>query len=112
MGIPEKNRFIQVSPSLNEIKETYLKLLKIQKDAEKPFLIFVYFGGHGATDIEKQVFLLNHSDPKEVIFNVEYKMRRLANMPFSSARICCVFDCCRVPLSNMKGLIAGRGGPP
>ena len=86
------------------MKKTYVKLLMIERDARKPFLIFVYFLGHGVTESGKQIFLLNNSDPREVIFNCEYKMRKLANIQGTKAHVCCVFDCCRVPLGNMNGL--------
>ena len=89
---------------MKEVKETYEKLMKIQKEKQKPIIIFVYFGGHGATENEKQLFLLNNSDPKKVMFPLEFKMRYLANAPYSTARVCCVFDCCRVPLISMEGL--------
>jgi len=72
-------------------------------------LLFVYVGGHGATQDEKQVYLLNSSDPKKAIFHLEFKLRYLAKDPDSLMRIGAVFDCCRVNLTNLKGLNAGRG---
>ena len=39
-----------------------MKASRAHSTAEEPHLIFVYVGGHGATDDEKQIFLLNESD--------------------------------------------------
>ena len=40
---------------------------------------------------------------------IEFKLRYLKNDPLGCARICCIFDCCRVSLTNMTGLLQGRG---
>ena len=52
--------------------------MDIEKAAQKPYILFVYFGGHGATENEKQIFLLNNSEPREVMYNVELKLRHMA----------------------------------
>ena len=72
-------------------------------------MLFCYFGGHGATLDEKQVYLINSSEPKEAVFNIEFKLRYLSNDPMSLLRINTVFDCCRINITNLKGLNAGRG---
>ena len=75
-----------------------------------PHLVFAYFGGHGATLNEKQLFLLNASESKHVSITAEVKLRRLAlDDEFKCAHVWCVFDCCRVPLENMRGLQQGKG---
>ena len=56
MGIPEKNRYINISPSLKDLKKTYLAILKHCKQLSMEnnrHLLVVYVGGHGATDAEK-----------------------------------------------------------
>ena len=46
---------------------------------------------------------------KEAVFQIELKLRMMASNILSLARIFAVYDCCRVPLRNFSGLIAGRG---
>ena len=72
-------------------------------------MLFVYIGGHGATLDERQMYLLNSSDPKSAFFAIEYKLRYLTNDPGSLIHIIAVFDCCRVNMAKIKGLNAGRG---
>ena len=94
------------------LKKTYMTLLKLSRKLSgegKPHVIFVYIGGHGATQSEKQIYLLNSETPNGAMFQIEYKLRYLTNDPTSCARIFGVFDCCRVPLKNMPGLTSGRG---
>ena len=111
-GIPEDNRFIDISPTMTDLKKTYMKILKISRansGAGKPHVIFVYIGGHGATQSEKQIYLLNSETPNGAMFQIEYKLRYITSDALSTARIFGVFDCCRVPLKNMPGLTSGRG---
>ena len=78
----------------------------------KPHVIFAYAGGHGATDGEKlqQLFILNSNDPKNATFQLEFKLRYLVADPLTLARMFAVFDCCRVPVKNLAGLVSdGRG---
>ena len=89
-----------------------MKILKLSRkltNDRKPHLLFVYIGGHGATLDEKQVYLLNSNSPQKAIFHFEFKLRYLSNDPDSLLRINAVFDCCRVNLTNLIGLNAGRG---
>ena len=72
-------------------------------------MLVVYVGGHGATDAEKQIYLLNETDAKLAQFQIEFKLRYIANDPTSITQVFGVFDCCRVPLNEMKGLINARG---
>ena len=56
LGIPEENRFINISPSSDDLKKSYLEILTRSRrfSADKvPHVIFVYVGGHGATEGEK-----------------------------------------------------------
>ena len=72
----------------------------------------MYIGGHGATKLEKQMYLLNSSDPKKVTYQIEYKLRNLIRDDDSFTRIVAVFDCCRANLANYEGLekaYAGKG---
>ena len=88
-----------------------MKIMKLSRTLShegKPHLLVVYIGGHGATLDEKQVYLLNSSDSKEAVFHIEFKLRYLSNDLMSLLRINTVFDCCRINLTNLKGL-NGRG---
>ena len=69
----------------------------------------MYVGGHGATMDEKQIYLLNDSDPKKAQFHIEFKLRYISTDPTSITRIKAVFDCCRVNVSSIVGLSANRG---
>ena len=89
-----------------------MKILKLTRKLSvegKPHLLFVYIGGHGATLDEKQVYLLNSNVPQKAVFHFEFKLRYLSNDPDSLLRVNAVFDCCRVNLTNLIGLNAGRG---
>ena len=66
--------------------------------------MFVYAGGHGATDEEKQIFLLNSNDANQAQFKLELKLRMIIGDSLSLGRIFAVYDCCRVPLRNFPGL--------
>ena len=66
-------------------------------------------GGHGATENEKQVYLLNCNESKGAIFHIEFKLRYLVSDLLSYGRIFAIYDCCRVKLGNMPGLVTGRG---
>ena len=66
-------------------------------------------GGHGATDNEKQIYLLNEAEAKNAQYAIEFKLRYLTNDELSLTRVFAVFDCCRVPLKNMKGLLNAKG---
>ena len=112
MGIPEANTYTNNRSSLSDLKTTYLALPKMSRKksaAEIPHVIFVYCGGHGATQAEKQLYLINSGDPANAMFQLEFKLRYLVKDQFSTCRIFGVFDCCRVNLTNMPGLAMGRG---
>ena len=69
--VPESNMYITHGPNIKDLKSTYMSILKISKKktaAEEPHMIFVYIGGHGATHCEKQIYLLNSSDPGSAMF--------------------------------------------
>ena len=112
LGIPKERRFINISPKLEDLKASYKEILKISRKLtqdEKPHVIFVYAGGHGATDNEQQIFLLNSNNPKNAYFHLEYKLRFMVADLLTLARVFGVFDCCRVPMKNLRGLSDGRG---
>ena len=56
LGIPEENRFINMNPTFKELKDTHKEILKLSAKLnhvdKKPHVIFVYAGGHGATENE------------------------------------------------------------
>ena len=71
LGVPEANRFIDISPSVADLKKSYMAIMKMsrKKSADEiPHVIFVYIGGHGATQAEKQIYLLNDSSPANAMF--------------------------------------------
>ena len=112
VGVQDEYRFIDISPTLKDLKANYLKILKLCKMFSlegEPHLLIVYVGGHGATMDEKQVYLLNDSDAKKAQFHIEFKLRYIANDPTSITRIKAVFDCCRINLNSMAGLANARG---
>ena len=96
------------------MKETYLQITKRSRKYTvdgKQHLIFVYMGGHGATYSEKQIYLLNDSDPNKAQYEIEYKLRYLVfKDPDTTAHVCAIFDCCRVNLGGLEGLYQTRGG--
>ena len=113
LGVPQENRFIDINPTFKKLKTSYKDVMKLSRKLTndgKPHVIFVYAGGHGATDNEQQLFLLNSNDPSQAYFHLEYKLRVMVADILTLARIFGVFDCCRVPLKNLPGLAAGRGG--
>ena len=67
-------------------------------------------GGHGATDNEKQIYLLNEAEAKNAQYAIEFKLRYLTNDELSLTRVFAVFDCCRVPIMNLKGLSNTKRG--
>ena len=100
-GVPDSNIFRCEEPTQAVMKKTYMEILKLTRKLtaeKKPHLIMVYCGGHGATQNEKQVFLLNSAKPSDALFQLEFKLRYLVQDPCSTARIFGMFDCCRVPL--------------
>ena len=115
LGVPQENRFIDINPTFKKLKTSYKDVMKLSRKLTndgKPHVIFVYAGGHGATDSEKlqQLFLLNSNNPKDACFHLEYKLRYLVADPLTLARMFAVFDCCRVPVKNLAGLVSdGRG---
>ena len=65
----------------------------------------VYCGGHGATKGERQQYLLNNKDAKQVIFPLQYKLEfMILPEQASLCRIFAVYDCCRMPIEDLKGL--------
>ena len=76
------------------LKKTYMTLLKLSRKLSgegKPHMIFVYIGGHGATQSEKQIYLLNSETPNGAMFQIEYKLRYITSDALSTARIFGVF---------------------
>ena len=53
--------------------------------------------------------MLNEADAKFAQFQIEFKLRYISNDPTSITQVFGVFDCCRVPLNEMKGLLNARG---
>ena len=65
----------------------------------------MYCGGHGASQAEKQVFLLNGDRERDVLYNVEQHLRYFVKHDQErQLHIFAIYDCCRVMLQNMPGL--------
>lgn len=111
-NVKDKNIFRDEEATSESTKKIYEEIVKesrrLSADGQK-HLIMVYCGGHGASLKEKQVFLFNSSNPNKAKVELEFKLRYILG-PASLARIFCMFDCCRVPLSNFPGLSGSRGG--
>ena len=111
LGVKDENIFRDEEATAAQMKKTYMQILKKSRAltaADTPHLIMFYCGGHGATQNEKQVFLLNSDKPADALFQLEFKLRYLVQDPTTKARIFGMYDCCRVPLQNMPAL-CGRG---
>ena len=111
MEIEESDTYIDISPSVKDLKISYLKILKksrqLSKD-KKLHRIIVYVGGHGASDQLSQILLLNDSNPKKAPFHIEYKLRYLLScQPGSTAHIMVLFECSRVKLDSIPELKSG-----
>ena len=70
----------------------------------------VYCGGHGATQDEKQIYVVNSDKPKQAMFQMEFKLRYLVQDDDTTCRVFAIFDCCRVKLGNYEGLAAQARG--
>ena len=66
---------------------------------------YVHVGGHGIIKDGMVNILCNSSDPKEMKFPLESKLRIMAKQP--GAYIILVLDCCR---ENMREQMRGLGG--
>ena len=109
MGVTDKYTWKDISPTPEKLTKTYKEILKASNACKKPHVLFVYAGGHGATSNEKQIFLLNTKVAEHATFQLEEKLRYIVGRA-SIARVFAVYDCCRVPLSNYKGLGAPKRG--
>jgi hypothetical protein len=54
--------------------------------------------------------LLNADNVTQAVFQLEIKLRYLVKDDNTKCKIMAIYDCCRVELSSMSGLSAGRGG--
>ena len=112
-GIPKENRYINISPNISDLKKSSLDILKHSRKLSgegTAHVIFIYARGNGATQEGKQLFLLNSEEAKSAFFHLEYKLRSMAADELSLARIFAVYDCCRIPLKNLPGLVSNKGG--
>lgn len=95
-----------MNPTKKELDESF-KFLKKEtvrlSNENKPHVVFIYFGGHGASVKEQQLYLLNNEEPKHATFNLEIKARSLTG-DYSLCKVFAIYDCCRVPLDTIKEL--------
>ena len=76
------------------------------KTEESSFLL-VYCSGHGVSWTSKQVYVLNKST--DATFNIEYKLRLLADKFDNFCHIFAIYDVCNTDLSTLPELLAVRG---
>ena len=104
MGIKEEYMWIDIDPTHEQLKKSFLEIYKLENKlaaAGISFTLFVYCGGHGGTHDEKQVFLLNSNDNQKAHVPIEQKLERLVGGPLKEekdSRVIAFYDCCRVSL--------------
>ena len=76
------------------------------KSIDSAFLL-VYCSGHGVSFQSKQVYVLNQNS--DVTFNIEYKLRLLADKFDNFCHIFAIYDVCNTDLSTLPELLAVRG---
>ena len=110
LGIPDENiRQFHSSTKkdlnryYNELKKEYNKLMKKEDDV----FLLVYCSGHGVTSSCKQVYVLDKD--KDATFNIEQKLRMMADKFENFLHIFAIYDVCQSDLSNMPELLAVRG---
>ena len=70
-GVQPDDFYKDSEPDMKALKTTYSKIMKKSRGLThegKNHLIMVYCGGHGATQHEKQIYLLNSSEAKNAMF--------------------------------------------
>lgn len=111
LGIPEDHIYINNAATRDEVNSTYKEMRLVSKKLnyeKRPHTFLVYAGGHGASTNEQQLYLLNGSNAKATIINLEYKLRYLVKDEESLLKVFAIYDCCRVELKNIVGLAGGR----
>jgi len=76
------------------------------KSTDSVFL-FVYISGHGVSSNSKQVYVLNQQT--DATFNIEYKLRLMAEKFDNFCHIFAIYDVCNTDLSTLPELLAVRG---
>ena len=80
LGVRDENIIRDEEVDFDQMKKSYMVILKKSRAltaAGTKHLIMFYCGGHGATQSEKQVFLLNSDQPSKALFQLEFKLRYL-----------------------------------
>ena len=96
---------------MNSTFKQILQLTRTLSYADKKgHTLIVYFGGHGASDRESQLYLLNSDDSKKAIFPIETKLMYLNKDETSLLKIFAIYDCCRVDVKYMPGLSGKQRG--
>ena len=112
-GVAPDDLYKDSEADIKALKTTYSKIMKKSRGLThegKAHMLIVYCGGHGATQQEKQIYLLNAAEAKNAMFQLEFKLRYLIQDEGTLCRIFAVFDCCRCRIEGMPGLLeTGRG---
>ena len=75
-------------------------------EKKEPHALLVYTGGHGVTDQDEQVHLLNSTKPDEVLFDIERKLKSLIinSGDSSQLKVFAIYDSDRLNLNKIEGL--------
>ena len=81
LKIPQDRIFRTEDGTIDDLKNVYKKILKLTRGLshkeQQPHTLIVYAGGHGASNREQQLYLLNSDDPGSAMLQLEYKLRYL-----------------------------------
>ena len=97
--------FIDHMPDVTKIRETMFKILQISKklgEDDVHHTLIVYAGGHGSSDGQNQIYLLNSADQNKIFFTIEEKLRSIVEAN-EFLRVFAIYNCDRV-LMEMPGL--------
>ena len=110
MNVKSENVYEFVNSTWEEIdaadKELNARLLKYFNAGDTVF-IYAYIAGHGCADV-RQFLLLNTSDPKKAMYNIEEKLRKKSLVSNGKCFIFAVYDVCRLQkdADKIKQLLA------
>ena len=104
LDVPNENVYEFINSTREEIRIADQKIQKIIADhcaAGEYVFVYAYFAGHGCSDV-RQYFMLNSSDPKQVLYNAEEQVRikSLVGRNKETNKILChtfaIYDICRL----------------
>ena len=81
----------------------YKTVAPIAKKEEAVF-VYAYVAGHGCADVY-QYFMLNDSNPKKVLFDLENALRQISQFGKGLCYVFAVYDICRSQAAWIKQLV-------